>query len=290
MPKHANLGIAFIPQKATEEEVDNYAQAMVREFPDCTIMLSALRVNGYNADINKPFLNYVTSSKRKHGLVGRFYPLIAQARVEELDYLFCVLGMKRYPVKIAADFIGESMQRHQLSHLIIGEPVIDLSGSDFETAIDKQAVRRRLLSDSFINYIVSVGLDMSYTNINAGIFGIRTKKDVVQALLGVEYYEDGSLVCPQVAWHLSRSGYAVQKLRVKSVYLNELGFNLEKAVSEVNYVFTMTAASGKHFFVAATADNFLADCVFTRKWATTADRDWFWRDIVEPLKVLRGEK
>jgi hypothetical protein len=286
MTKPFKLGFAFMPRKATEQEVDDYLKRMYETFPDCTIMLSALHLNDVSFDINKPFLHFVTACRHRHDLVARYYALIAQARVEGLDYLVFNLGLKRYPADVFAAFAREAQTAYPAADLVIGEPHIDDTGpaSDFAQAIGQEKVRQRLLVDSFINFALARALDRDYANFNAGVFAIRTKKDVVKTLLSVEHYEDSTLVCPQIVWHLDRAGFLVRKLTVRSISLHHLGFNLQKAIREINYILKLMAASGRQMLLAEAVDSFFATCEFVRQWVAPKDIEWFWSVVVEGLR------
>lgn len=286
MVKPFKLGFAFMPRKATEQEVDDYLRRICELFPDCTIMLSALQLNAASFDINKPFLHFVTACRRRHDLVARYYALMAQARVEELDYLVFNLGLKRYPVDVLAAFAREAQTAYPMADLVIGEPRIDDTGpaSDFAQAINRERVRQRLLVDSFINFALARALDRDYANFNAGVFAIRIKKDLVKTLLGVEHYEDSTLVCPQIVWHLDRAGFSVQKLAVRNISLHHLGFNLQRAIREINYILKLMAASGVQASLAETVGDFFATCEFIRQWVAPKDTEWFWSVIVEELR------
>lgn len=292
--KGKKIGFAFIPQKATEAQVDEYLQEVKKYFPACVTMVSALPINGSPPNMDKPFLDIVRYSRERQGLVARFYPLLGEAKAAGLDYLVANIRMLTYPAPTFLDFAVQSLTAYPAADLVIGEPQFDAKpGSDFHRALDDNAVRQRLLADTFINFVLSSAAEIrrNYMNMNAGMFCIRVEsRDVLHRLQGVriQKYTDSALVCPLIAWHLLRAGDRVEQVPVRGAKVDELTFNLEKAISEIEAVFQLIRGDGIPLVLSERVSDFFAVCEAVRFWAETADKEWFSNNIVGRLKK-KGE-
>lgn len=286
------IAFAFMPQKATEKQVDDYLQDVKKAFPDSVAMISALRINGYIADINKPFLNFATSDQEKLNLLFRYYLLLERAMRGQADYLFANLGILRYPFDVFADFVRNAIHLPPSTHLIIAEPLIDMRHPGLGKALENVKIRQRLLTDSFINFFLSETLHVNYANINAGMFGIRLTREVLRALRSTENDEDTSLVCPRIYWRLrgAETNFEIRKMMVDKIDLQNLGFSAEKAISEINYIYRMSAKTfgGDNLSVMKMADDFFSKCEFIRHWAGIVDREWFIDRIALEVKKTVG--
>lgn len=284
MQNQFKLGFAFFPRKATVEQTDAYIKMVYEAFPECITLLSALQINDNAPEIdvkNKPYITYITDSKLMQDLMARGYILLAAARTFELDYLFFNSGMLRYSAETFIQFVKQSIEMCPVKALVIGEPPILRPESDGLQTIDKQAVRWRLITDSFINYVICRALDKQISNVNAGVFRVRTSKDVLKELMCVPHYEDNTLLCPQLLWHLHYQ-FGSENLQIKNINLAQLGFNLEKAVKETVFIFILAADTGKHKKIEELATDFLAPGGPCSRWICQSDKDWFW-DIFIPM-------
>lgn len=287
MQPTTKLGFAFIPQKANEAQVDEYIRCVKKAFPDCYVLLSAMLINGHAIDINKPFLDFVTVSRKKEGLVRRYPPLLTKAWEDGLTHLFFNIRILAYPVETFISFVKNALNKYPAADLIIAEPTLNPLSEDFKKAILLERVRRRLLVDTFINYALTQARDKDkdYRNDNAGMFGLRLTDDTMKALQSVKRDEDSSLICPRMAWHIFNyyNNLPIRALPVCGINLAELGFSLEKAMSEIRYIIKLIGNRGMSFSINGAVSDFFATCVPVRAWKNTADEEWFWRTIVSKL-------
>ncbi len=283
------IGFAFIPQKATEKQVDDYIVRVKEAFPNCYVLLSAMLINGYVIDINKPFLDFITITKQKEGLVKRYPPLLAKAWEEGLNYLFFNIRILAYPVETFISFVRNAMSKYPVADLVIAEPRLDPMDQEFREAISNTNTRRRILVDTFLNFTLTQARDgaRDYKNVNAGTFGLRLTDEVMKALQSVKRDEDSTLICPRMAWHISNyyDNLTVKTLSVSDVHISELGFDLERALSEIRYVVKLVGNRGMGFVINSTVSDFFATCEQVRDWKNNADENWFWEVIVGKLKL-----
>lgn len=303
MKKQLRLGFVIIPKKATEEEVDIYLAELSKRFPNCVTMVSALAVNGSAPGINKPFLSSVIFNHGKQGVSSRCYEFLTHMRSKELDYMFFNLATKRYSVEVFENFVRGALREKLRADLVIGEPVLDQSsGSNAEELLDvpagKSKIKQRMLVDTFINYVLSKKSGRrNYMNMNAGMFGIRHTRSLLNTLLCADDYDDSSLVCSQFAWHLSRTEDCceIQRISVNNVDLTQLGFSLERSAAEIGYIFKMIRRFGVGVKVKEMVGDFFApwqpdEWGYRPRWIRTqTDSDWFYTNVAPGIAGWNNE-
>jgi len=299
------IGFALIPQKETIEEIQSFLEGLKKSFPDAKILLSTLQVNPEYSDpkhlanlLANPYITFATLCKIKQDLVARAYNFLDPARTLELDYLIFNTGVLRYDLDTTKHFVS-LCQELPFPDIIFGEPPILNPGKlTFNEkgrkvheaqveALKIQKVRQRLVIDTLINSILTKPNE-DYRNINAGLFCLKTTKDVLRRLTSVQRYEDSSLVCSQMAWHLGRLGFTEDSVPVNDIKLDTLGFNLEKAVNEVQFVIDMVCSSsgcGVAVLAEKVGDLFHKQTFYNR-WISSADEEWFYEVVVPRLRKL----
>lgn len=289
------LGFAFIPQKASIEQVDDYIKDIKEKFPESYILLSAMPMNGSVMDINNPFLDFVTVTRQKEGLVKRFPPLLSRAWEQGLDHLFVNIRILTYPVKTFVDYINKCLEKYPVADLVIAEPRLNPLDDTFQQAISNPKVRQRLLVDNFINFTLTQARDKErgYKNVNAGMFDLRLTEDVMKAVQTVKRdNDDSSLICPRIYWHIFNyyENLIVRTLPVSEVNFYELGFALDKALSEIDYILRLVENRGIRSpkpdknLLTYTVSEFFANCKYVRDWKKDSDETWFQDNVISKLK------
>lgn len=294
------IGVALTPQKATEEQVDEFIQDLKARIPNAVILISVLPINGKIPNIDKPFLDNIVVSREKCGLVERCYSLLTFAKTKGLDYLFYDIRLKTYPISELIAFIQETLVSHQTADMVIAEPQLGekrIAGffepsPAFTKAITSEKIRQRLLTDTFINFVLSSALcghnqKMEYHNVTAGVFGVNTRQlDIVHRLItiDIERYRDSTLICPLIRWFLNGQEAEVRHIDVENAHIGELGFDLAKAVNEVDAVFTMIEREGNALSLTDMVNKYFADCQQVRFWKMEDDEKWFREIFVGALR------
>jgi len=287
------IGFALLPQKATMEQTQVFLQELKEHFPNAATLVSTLQISDGYSDPqvkNNPYVTFATSCNVRQDLVARAFILLAVARTMELDYLVFNTDILRYDLEATRQFVDQA--GNMLPHLdiVFGEPpIFNPYSREFRpediTALEISKVRYRLLVDTLINSILSRN---GYSNINAGIFCLKTSRSVLRTLSAVQHYEDSSLVCSQMAWHLRLNNFRIGSVPVQDIKLGTLGFNLDKAVAEINFVMNMVGNSlgGKSIVLADKVSDLFHKQTHFNRWVSRADEEWFYEVVVPSLRKL----
>ncbi|MFH1193756.1 MAG: hypothetical protein V1661_02060 [bacterium] len=290
MAKNQKIGIGLIPKKPTVQEVETYITELSQHFPHFqALILPRRRDENFSGLINNPNVEFVFTKKSHIDVVASGYCLMAAARADELDWLFFNVGIKRYSPEIFAAFIKEGLRAScNLGQMVFCSPPDirpDKANANEMAALKHDAIRKRILIDTVINYVFSRALSMPYSNINAGLFGVR--RDAIKYLLSVGDYNDSSLLCSQILWHLKRSGgedFVIKSIPVDNINMDHLSFSQEKAVAELTFVFKEAGKAGRWISPRHLVSDFFAEKASFNRWVTKKDEDWFFSNIVPPLE------
>jgi hypothetical protein len=290
MQKELKIGIGLIPKKPTALEVDAYITELAKFFPNFETLIFFRRQDDNLALLNNnPKVDMIISKKGRLNVVAGGYCLMAAGRAMELDWLFFNVGIKRYSPEIFAGFIKEGIRVSYNSGQMIfcSPPDIrpDKAGAEEMAALERDPVRKRILVDTLVNYVFSRALSMPYSNINAGLFGVR--HDAIKYLLSVGNYDDSSLLCSQMLWHLRRSigeNFAIKPVPVGNINMDHLNFDQEKAVAELAFVLKETGKVGRWIQPRRIASDFFSEKAGFNRWVNKKDEDWFFTSIIPPLE------
>jgi len=292
------LGFALIPRKPTVNEIVEYVKALGEKYPEAPVLIGMNQRPNENMETLRKLPNVaLLTSPQKLGVVAFGYCLMAQARAMEIENLYFNMGIWRYDIETLADFEVQSRKYRNLGakvHLVMGVPPILRPEHFNETeiiALRHSAVRKRLLVDLFLNYAFTTALYMDFTNINAGMF--YAKKEAIKHLLSIGEYDDSSLLCPQMFWHLKRSdnNYTIRSLPVKKIELGSLGFNEDKAINEIKFVCLERQKVGEWKLPRILAANFFSEKAFWNRWFDRSrDEIWFFEVLIPKVNKLLGIK
>lgn len=290
------IGLALIPQKATVEQIDKYLIDLKELFPTATTMVSVLPIDGVMPDTNKPFLDVPVYGFRGAGPIWRALRILKVAQEKKLDTVYINIRPITFPAKSFASLIYEGIVRHLATELVIAEPqIMKIVGNGFvrsspafSKVLETPSARFRALTSFFINFILSNLMGTDEQNYDAGMFGIQMRADIVERLFLGEWwkYDDGGLVCPFIRWRLHKM---TREISIKNVPVAEfcgdqLGFNMDKAVEEIEQLYRFVNCDGANANFYDLANRFFSDCRQVRFWAEKRDRDWFCEIFISALK------
>lgn len=283
-------GLALLPRKPSLVEVNNYVEDIGKAFPDAKILIATGERQQEDTNVlhANPRVSILHTTKERLDIVAGGYCLMAAARALELERVFFNTGMLRYDATTFTDFIKTA---NPSADLVFGVPPIlqpDKANREELSVLDKKPVRCRLLVDLFLNYAFTSALDMEFTNLNAGMFGV--KRAAIKYLLSVSNYDDSSLLCSQMCWHLKRSDdeFMIRSVPCKRIRLDDLGFSLEKAVREVRFVLLERQKVAKWIPPRVLANSFFSERAYWNRWVRTKDAEWFFDNIIPQVeKSLR---
>jgi len=290
------LGFALVPRKPSIEEIVKYCNCLYEAYPDAPILIAMQERDGEDMEQLRRSPNVdLFTTKGKLGVVGYGYDLMAHARAMEINYLFFNTGLWRYDVETFVKFIKDSGRCiGNTAHLIIGVPPIlhpNKSDQIDLQQLEKPAIRQRLLVDLFLNYAVTTALDIGFTNINAGMFAV--KREAIKHLMGVTNYDDSSLLCSQIFWHTHRSdnNFTIKEVGVCKLQLENLGFDIKKAVDEIKFIFLARQSVGKWVDPSALVASFFAAKKDWNRWVKeVVDEDWFHDTLIPKIEESLGIK
>lgn len=290
------IGLALIPQKATVSQIDKYLIELKELFPQATTMVSVLPIDGTTPDTNKPFLDVPVYGFGGAGLIWRALRILKVAQEKGLDTVYFNIRPLTFPAKSFANLVYEGTVRHLADELVIAEPqIMKLVGSGFVRpslafmkVLETPNARYRALVSFFINFILSDLMGTGEQNYDAGMFGIRMQADIMDRLFLGEWWQhdDGGLVCPFIRWrcHKMTREVSVKNVPITEFCGDQLGFNLDKALEEIEQLYRFVDCDGVNAKFYDLANMFFSDCVQVRFWAVQPDKDWFHEIFISSLK------
>lgn len=300
MAAEQKLCFVLVPRKPSVEEIAEYAKGICAKYPEAEILIfkSVKPGEDYSVLYQNPQISLHTTHRRLD-VVAAGYCAMAIARAMEFDWAFFNTGIRRYKLGEFLDFVEKSNPYLLNVNLTYGVPPIlrpsdgDADSSDkMEAALAQESVRHRLLTDLFINYVFCTGLQVrgGFANLNAGIFGIS--RTAAKYLLNVVHYEDSSLLCSQIFWHLRHgdTDFRIKGINVSDIDLTDLGFSLKKAVREITFALWELMRVGRQINVRALAGMFFGEPTYWNQWVDAKDSTWFFADIIPQVEKSLAAK
>lgn len=288
------IGLAFLPRKPAVQTISDYVEQINKYLPEAKILIAMGERPDEEMDIlhKNPAISILHTTKEQLDIVAGGYCLLAAARALELDWLFFNTGLLRYDAETFAKTVEAMLKYRNIEHLVFGVPSIlrpnKASVSELE-ALDIPSVRYRCLIDMLINYAFAKTLGEEFTNLNAGMFGVR--RDAIKYLLSAVNYEDSSLLCPQLIWYLKKDdNFCIKSVPVGTIHLKGLKFGLEKAARELVIIQKMLQDVGKPISPRVLASDFFAERENWNRWVTAKDQEWFFECVIPRWEKYRKHK
>ncbi len=290
------MGIALLPRKPAVSEINEYVEILASAYPQAKIIIATGERPNENMDIlhKNPHISIIHTTKEPLDVVAGGYCLLAAARALEIPWLFINAGMKRYSAPIFCNFIRNSSEYLRFSQFIHGIPPIfrpqTATLDDISVVEARGEPRHRLLVDLFLNYALSTALDIGFTNMSAGMFAV--KREAIKYLLNVADYDDSSLLCAQMLWHLKqdKERFTIKTVSVDNINIRELGFNFEKAAREIAFVLSERGKIGRWKTLNDLVTSFFAERESWNRWVTCGDEEFFRTNIIPSVEKILNSK